>query len=730
MARPFSLRWRRPFTAGLCVALGVVGLLGAYRYWESYYQHRGFATVAYLPHAHRGRLETMHFYSPALHREADYIVYVPPGYGRGARRYPAYYLLHGSPGRPEVYLGIASMPVRMDNLIAQHRMGPMLLVMPDGRIGGSTYSDSEWANTPSGQFESYVLEVVRNVDERFRTLRSRRDRVIAGFSAGAYGATNVALHHLSTFAGLQSWSGYYVETHSGVFGQAAPSTLRANSPLDYVGRLRRQLALDPLRAFLFIGRDDDDSPQTAPMARALARAGAQVSYALYPGGHDWRLWHAHLDQMLELAWHDTAQPLTHGHIGARFLTPGVVPLPHGRGHRRLSPLVRQLLGPGGGRLLSPDKHGLFPVFGSGAGTGPGSGAGSGAGTGRGSRPALRRRPHARPPHARPGRTRRRHRVALVLTSFRTRRRGHVGPRGRGRIGQTTLLVGLLTAIVSAALINLGFLLQHRGLRDAHPGGLMPRLRWALGNRTWLSGQAIGWVGFGAQIVAVAIAPLALVQAFAAGGLALSVPLAAGVFGQRVTRGQLLAVLVMAASLAVLPLGFSHVRDRVDEAALVSTVVVASVIALALAPLAAAWIKAVAAGLLYGVADAAIKAISVHVHAHGAGAIVSGWTVLAAVATFGGFLAFQAALQSDGPVAAISLMTALAALTGLGCGLLAFGESLGSGLPIVIGHAVAIAAVLACVPALAAAQAAMADGDDPLPGSARAGSVPASLRSGR
>ena len=45
-----------------------------------------------------------------------------------------------------------------------------------------------------------------------------------------------------------------------------------------------------MRAFLFIGRDDDSSPQTEPMAQALAARGAQVSYALYHGGHDWQLW--------------------------------------------------------------------------------------------------------------------------------------------------------------------------------------------------------------------------------------------------------------------------------------------------------------------------------------------------------------------------------------------------------------------------------------------------------
>jgi enterochelin esterase-like enzyme len=328
LARP------RPMVALVTAALAVVGLIGAYSYWEAYYQHRGFATVAFLPQAQRGQLQTVRFYSAALHRQADYIVYTPPGYGQTNVDYPVYYLLHGSPGRPVVFTDIAQLPVRMDNLISRHRMRPMILVFPDGRIGGSTYSDSEWANTPSGHFAGYVVNVVHDVDHRFRTLARRDDRVIAGFSAGAYGATNIALHNLGIFANLQSWSGYYVERRNGVFAGATAATLHANSPLDYVRRLKPRIASHPFRAFLFVGRDDGDSPQTGPMASALAAAGGAVTWALYHGGHDWQLWHAHLNQMLILASRDTTVPPPRTQRVARSLTPGVVPIPNGEGRRR------------------------------------------------------------------------------------------------------------------------------------------------------------------------------------------------------------------------------------------------------------------------------------------------------------------------------------------------------------------------------------------------------------
>jgi hypothetical protein len=271
-----------------------------------------------------------------------------------------------------------------------------------------------------------------------------------------------------------------------------------------------------------------------------------------------------------------------------------------------------------------------------------------------------------------------------------------------------MIAGLLLALLSAALINIGFLAQHRGLHESPPGGAVVMLRAAFASRMWLAGQALGWIGFAIQIVAVAIAPLSVVQAFAAGGLALSVPLASGIFGQRVTRPQMLAVLLIAAGLASLPIGLPHVHDRLNDGLLIALVTLAAAAALIVARLPWAWAKAIAAGLFYGIADAAIKAVSVNYKAHGASALLSGWTALVLLGTFAGFLAFQAALRRDDAVSAIALMNAVAALAAAGFGLLAFGESLGSDAWATVAHVLAIAVILACVPVLAAAQAALAE----------------------
>jgi drug/metabolite transporter (DMT)-like permease len=276
--------------------------------------------------------------------------------------------------------------------------------------------------------------------------------------------------------------------------------------------------------------------------------------------------------------------------------------------------------------------------------------------------------------------------------------------------------GLLLALVSAALINLGFLLQHRALRHCSAaGGMVVRLRRSLKDPMWLAGQGLGWLGFGLQVVAVAIAPLALVQAFAAGGLALSLPLAAGLFRQRVTRRQALAVLLMAAGLAVLPIGFSSAADRLQPGRLIAIVAVGSVAGAAVAWARAPAARAAAAGIFYGLADAAIKAISLDWHHQGLAGLAGlagGWPLVAGLGTFAGFLCFQSALEAGDAVPGISLMTAATALVALACGLVAFGESLGAGAAASVLHGLAIAGVLAVVPALAAAHTAIVKPTDP------------------
>ncbi|MCA1689561.1 MAG: hypothetical protein LC720_03695, partial [Actinobacteria bacterium] len=141
-----------------------------------------------------------------------------------------------------------------------------------------------------------------------RANRARTARVLAGYSEGGYGAVNIGLHHLATFAGIQSWSGYYVEGRSGTFAGASAATLGDNSPLDYAASLGREVARHPVRVFLYTGNRDPQAPQMAPLVAELRAAGVEATSAVYPGAHDWGLWYGHATQMLVLAARDFTHP--------------------------------------------------------------------------------------------------------------------------------------------------------------------------------------------------------------------------------------------------------------------------------------------------------------------------------------------------------------------------------------------------------------------------------------
>jgi enterochelin esterase-like enzyme len=285
------------------VAWLAAGLAGTTAYVREYDAHRGFGaprTPAGIP---QGTLRVVSFRSAAIGRTERYLVYLPPGYAaaaaRGAR-FPVLYLLHGAPGKMTSFTDVGAAQVAANVLIARHQMRRLLLVMPAALQG--LHADTEWANSPAGRWMDDVVDVVRDVDRRFATLPRRADRGIGGDSEGAYGAVNVALHHLGLFSVVESWSGYYWQTRSTVFAHSPAAAIEANSPAAEVRSLGPRIRRLGLRAYLFQGRQDVTDPaQMLHFAAHLRADGAHVVARFPPGGHDWALWRAQTPRMLSVA---------------------------------------------------------------------------------------------------------------------------------------------------------------------------------------------------------------------------------------------------------------------------------------------------------------------------------------------------------------------------------------------------------------------------------------------
>ena len=263
-------------------------------------------------------------------------------------------------------------------------------------------------------------------------------------------------------------------------------------------------------------------------------------------------------------------------------------------------------------------------------------------------------------------------------------------------------IGLALAVLASLALNLSFLIQHAGSAGAPAITARRPLRTMRGlfaSRLWVAGGALGMTGWGLHVAALSRAPLSLVQAFVAGGIALVAPVARRTLGERLAPRERIAVGVMVAGLCLLTIGLHDPGRRAGfaPAALALYLAAACVLAglLAAAPrrLARANALGLAGGAFYGAADVAIKALT------GTGPL-SPWLLAAAGATAAAFFCFQRGLQSGRAVPVIALMTGGTNLVSILGGLVVFGDPLGRTPAMALLHAAAFAAILAAAAALA------------------------------
>jgi enterochelin esterase-like enzyme len=201
----------------------------------------GFAPVAAGPHG--GQVLAGRF--PGTAREG--YVYLPPAFSP-AHRYPVVYLLHGMPGSPSEYLDGAGLVEFADAAIASGTIRPFIAVAP--AAGTKRGYNGEWA----GPWERALVDrVVPWVDARLPTLAEPSQRVIAGLSAGGYGAADIGIRNQDVFGVVESWGGYFTPLHDGPLEGARPDVLAAHDPTLLAAASARELRRSGERFFLSTG---------------------------------------------------------------------------------------------------------------------------------------------------------------------------------------------------------------------------------------------------------------------------------------------------------------------------------------------------------------------------------------------------------------------------------------------------------------------------------------------
>ena len=248
-----------------------------------------------VPH---GAVAAVTYFSDSLKRFRRMHVYTPPGYEKGDNKYPVFYLLHGAGDCDSSWSTVGRAGFILDNLIADGKARPMIVVMPAGHTGPFRFGGAPGAANPRDEFaEDFVNDLKPYVEKNYRLLADRPHRAIAGLSMGGMQTLNIGFSHLGDFAYIGVFS-------SGIFGIAGG---RGNSQPNRQWEEQHKTVLDDpelkkgLR-LLWIGCGKDDflvqtSNATADM---LKEHKFDVVSRQSAGGHTWINWRDYLHEFAPL----------------------------------------------------------------------------------------------------------------------------------------------------------------------------------------------------------------------------------------------------------------------------------------------------------------------------------------------------------------------------------------------------------------------------------------------
>jgi enterochelin esterase-like enzyme len=190
----------------------------------------------------RGRLEMVTYDSKSVGATRKMQVYTPPGYSKD-KKYPVLYLLHGIGGDETEWQRFATPDVLLDNLIADGKTTPMIVVMPNGRAQKNDRAEGDvFRSAPAfAAFEEDLLkDLIPTIESRYSVRADREHRAVAGLSMGGGQSLNFGLKHLDTFA----WVGAF---------SAAPNTKPAQELMPEPEAAKAKLKL----LFLSCGKKDN-----------------------------------------------------------------------------------------------------------------------------------------------------------------------------------------------------------------------------------------------------------------------------------------------------------------------------------------------------------------------------------------------------------------------------------------------------------------------------------------
>jgi enterochelin esterase family protein len=278
-----------------------------------------------VPH---GAVAAVTYYSTTLKGFRRMHVYLPPGYETGAAKYPVFYLLHGAGDSDDSWTSVGRASFVLDNLIADKKAKPMVVVMPAGHTSRAPSAGGVAGRSATQDFvNDFTTDIVPYVGSHYRVLTDRANTAIAGLSMGGNHALQIGIPQLDKFGYIGVYSSGLLGAFPGMAGPggrgaataapaaapaaaptAAPAAAPAPAPTStavqapdwerqYAAKLDDPNLKKGLKLFWFAtGKDDGLITTTKATVELFEKHGFKPVFKESAGGHTWINWRAYLTE--------------------------------------------------------------------------------------------------------------------------------------------------------------------------------------------------------------------------------------------------------------------------------------------------------------------------------------------------------------------------------------------------------------------------------------------------
>ena len=226
----------------------------------------------------------MHTYaSKALGRNRGLQVYTPPGYDKSSGKYPVLYLLHGSGDNEATWIALGKAHLITDNLLAQKKAKPMIIVMTDGHAIVPGAASNGLTNNIAGYEADLLNDVMPFVESNYRVKKGPENRAIIGLSMGGGQSLTIGLKHLELFSWVGGMSSA-VRNPEQTIGKTLASASDTNKKLKLL--------------WFACGKDDSLVKSNQDFSELLTKDGIKHTLVVTDGNHSWPVWRRYLVDFL------------------------------------------------------------------------------------------------------------------------------------------------------------------------------------------------------------------------------------------------------------------------------------------------------------------------------------------------------------------------------------------------------------------------------------------------